>query len=132
MESNADLIAVGSQFKNKAELKNACQLLTVKENFEYSVVKSDRSRLILKCAEEACLWRLHASKMIDENDSFFQVKTMNVKHNCMKIYHLEHRQASAKFVNKQIQAKLNDNFFYCLVDIKQNMRREHDILMNYT
>jgi zinc finger SWIM domain-containing protein 3 len=131
MEFNAESVAVDTCFKNKEELKVTCQMLTIKENFEYSVSKSDRSRLTLKCSKEDCLWRLHASKMTDEIDSSFQIKTMNAEHNCMKVQHLGHRQASAKFIEKQIQTKLNDNVFYRSINIKQNICCKHDILMIY-
>jgi MuDR family transposase len=125
------LVEVGVRFKNKEELKRACQTLATRGNFEYSVVKSDRSRLILKCIGEGCPWRLHASKVVDGNDPCFEVKTINTEHNCRGVHHLGHRQATAKFIGSQIQAKLNDNSSYRPINITQDIRRELGIQMTY-
>jgi hypothetical protein len=125
------VLEVGTQFKSKEELKRACQTLATRQNFEYSVLKSDRSRLILKCIGEGCPWRLHASKVVDGDDSSFQVKTLHAEHNCLGVHHLGHRQASAKFIGEQIQAKVNDTSSYRPVSIKHDIRREYGIQLTY-
>ena len=40
-------IEVGVMFPNKKQLKAACQTLATRENFEYTVTKSDKSRMII-------------------------------------------------------------------------------------
>ena len=39
MEGELQSIVVGARFKDKKELKIACQRLVTRENFKYSVVK---------------------------------------------------------------------------------------------
>lgn len=131
MEKHFQSIEVGTKFKTKKDLKEACQSLATHENFEYSVVASDRSRMILKCIGSECSWRLHASRVSDANDSHFQVKTMNPQHTCLGVHHLGHRQASAKFIGNQIQAKINDQPSYKPKNIIQDIRREKGIHMTY-
>ena len=125
------VLEVGTQFKSKEELKRACQTLATRHNFEYSVLKSDRSRLILKCIGEGCPWRLHASKVVDGDDSSFQVKTLHAEHNCLGVHHLRHHQASAKFIGEHIQAKVNDTSSYHQVSIKHDIYREYGIQLTY-
>src|SRR5947207_15630146 len=91
-------IAVGALFNNKAELKKACQNLATSENFEFTSIKSNKSRMTIKCIIEGCSWRLHASKVSDNYEGCFEIKIMHDEHNCLSIQHLDHRQASAMFV----------------------------------
>lgn len=95
MESS---ITVGSTFPNKEELKAACQALATHENFEFTVVKSDRHHFTIKCLGEGCPWRLHTSAITDAEDGSFEVKTMNNEYNCLGVQYLGHRQASAPFI----------------------------------
>ena len=46
MEGELQSVVVGATFKDKKELKIACQNLATRQNFEYSIVKSDKSRRI--------------------------------------------------------------------------------------
>src|SRR5437667_131116 len=75
--------------------------------FRIFSVKSDKSRLRIKCLGEGCLWGLYATRIVDEEeDPFFRVKTMTNEHRCFGVLHPGHRQASATFLGAQIQAKL--------------------------
>ena len=60
-------------FKNKLELKTTCQLLAACANFEYTIVKSDRSHFTMKHLSKDCPWRLHASKVDDAEDGTFEI-----------------------------------------------------------
>ena len=54
METNLR-IEVGAMFPNKKELKIACQTFTTHKNFEYIIVKFDKSCMIIKCIGEEYL-----------------------------------------------------------------------------
>src|SRR5438552_2938473 len=56
-------VEVGAMFANKKQLKAACQTFATRANFEYKVLKSDKSRMIIKSIGEGCSWRLHASNV---------------------------------------------------------------------
>ena len=89
-------------FPNKKELKIACPTFATHKNFEYIVVKSDKSRMIIKCIGEGCPWRLYASSG-DAEGGYFEIKTIKGEHSCFGVQHLGHRQVSAKFIVNQIQ-----------------------------
>lgn len=131
MDTSESSIQVGARFKNKRTLKEACQTLATRENFEYKVVKSDQSCMILKCLHADCSWRLHASRIVSGEDSIFEVKTMHAQHTCLRIHHSGHRQASAKFIAFQIQIKINEQPSYRPKDIVGDLRRQQGIHMSY-
>jgi hypothetical protein len=56
---------------------------------------------------------------------------MHDQHTCLGIHHLRHRQASAKFIGSQIQAKINDQSSYRPKDIMKDIRRENGIHISY-
>ena len=136
MESNnhqLDIILVNALFDNKAELKKACQTAATRGNFEYSIIKSDRSRFTIKCSGEGCPWRMHAARIGDDHakNGVFEVKTMGGDHNCLGLQHLGHRQASAAFISAQIQEKLRDQDSYRPKEIQQDIRRKLGINLSY-
>ena len=122
---------VGARFKDKGELKLACQRLATRENFEYSVVKSDKSRMRIKCLGDGCLWSLYATKIVDDEEPFFKVRKITNEHRCVGVLHRGHSQASATFIGAQIQAKLHDQPSYRPKDIQKDIRRELGIQISY-
>ena len=130
MEQANVRVEVGAMFANKKQLKAACQTFATRENFEYKVLKSDKLHMIIKCIGEGCR-HLHASNIDGVNDSHFEIKTIKGEHSCFGIQHLGHRQASAKFIAEQVQAKLHDQLKYCAKDIMYDMHRDHGINIRY-
>src|SRR5437773_783609 len=105
-------VEVGAMFANKNQLKSACQTFATRANFEYKVLKSDKSRMIIKCIGEGCSWRLHASNVDGVKDGYFEIKTIKGEHRCFDVQYLGHRQVSAKFIAEQFQAKLHNQMKY--------------------
>ena len=126
METQTNPLIVGSMSKNKLELRTACQLLTARVNFEYTIVKSDRSHFTIKCLSKDCPWRLHAFKVGDTGDGSF-----NEEHNCLSVQHLGHRQATKTFLKERIREKLRDQPKYRPKDIQQDIQREFGINIQY-
>ena len=126
-----DPIVVGALFKDKAELKVVCQNAASRGNFEYSIIKSDRTRLTIKCSADGCPWRMHASKIGDSKDGMFEIKTLGEVHKCIGNQNLRHRQASAEFVSLKIQQKLRENPSYRPKDIQQDIRLTLGISISY-
>ena len=108
MEQANVRVKVGAIFANKNQLKAACQTFATRANFEYKVLKSAKSRMIIKCIGEGCSWHLHASNIDGAKDGYFEIKTIKGEHRCFSVQYLGHRQASAKFIAEQVQAKLHD------------------------
>ena len=89
-------VIVGATLKNKKELKITCQNLATCQNFEYLVVKSDKSRMRINYLSKGCSWGLYATRIVDEKeDPFFRVKTMTNKQPCFMcciLVIVKHRQ----------------------------------------
>ena len=132
-DSELNAIVVNALFSSKAELKKACQMAATRENFEYSIIKSDRSRYTIKCSGNGCPWRMHAARVGDDHskDGVFEVKTMGGDHKCLGLQHLGHRQASATFISSEIQEKLRDTPSYRPKEIQQDIRHRLGIRLSY-
>src|SRR5436190_581979 len=124
-------IEVSVMFPNKKQLKAACQPLATRENFEYTVAKSDKSHMIIKCIGEGCSWHLYASNVSSAKEGYFEIKTIMGEHKCFGIQHLGRRQASARFIANQIQKKFHDQPKYCAKDLQNDIRREYGINIRY-
>ena len=68
MKGELQSVVVGATFKDKKELKITCQILVMCQNFEYSVLKSDKSRMRIKCLGESCSWSLYVTRIVDEEE----------------------------------------------------------------
>ena len=67
MESELQSVVVGVTFKDKKELKIACQNLVTCQNFEFSVVKSNKSRMRIKYLSEGS-WGLYVIRIVDKEE----------------------------------------------------------------
>ena len=97
-------LAVGDTFSTILELKRACSTFAIQHNFEYSVVKSDRKRYVIKCQGENCAWRVTAS--IPGDSAKVAIKVFVSTHICMAINHLRHAQALVTTISSKIVDKL--------------------------
>ena len=127
------VVVVRAKFKNKKELKLASQNLSTRAmNFEYTIIKSDKSRFRIKCLAQGCLWSLFAIKIINKaEDPIFKIRTMNNKDTCANIQYLSYQQAIATFLGAQIQVKLRDQPNYGPKDIQDDIRRQFGLHVNY-
>ena len=87
--------------------------------------------MIIKCIGEGCSWRFHTSNIDGVNDDYFNIETIKGERRYFSVQHLGHRQASAKFIAEQVQAKLHDQPKYRAKDIMHDMRRDHSIRIGY-
>lgn len=124
-------LVVGAIFETKAELKKACQKEATRGNFEYTIIKSDRTRLTIECSGNACPWRMHASKIGNTNDAVFEIKTMISNHKCLGNQQLGHRQTTTEFISEIIKEKLRENASYHPKDSQHDMRIKLGISISY-
>ena len=54
---------VNSYFKNKGELMLKMKKWALEWKFEYKIVYSSKSRVIMRCVDENCSWRMRATKL---------------------------------------------------------------------
>jgi hypothetical protein len=60
-----------------------------------------------------------------------EIKKYNSMHTCNGVQHLGHRQISASFISQTVQARLQDQPTYRPKDIRQDIRREHGVIVMY-
>ena len=60
-------IRVGALFPDIVAFRKAIRHHAVISDFEFTNVRTDQSRFIADCAYETCPWRIHASRLRDEN-----------------------------------------------------------------
>ncbi|CAN6974234.1 unnamed protein product [Brassica rapa subsp. trilocularis] len=94
-------IKVNSYFKTKRELMLRMKKWALEWKFEYKTVSSNKSRVLLSCVDENCMWRMRAMKL--PLPDFFVVKKYVHEHTCDTTHrNANHRQASAKLLGSLI------------------------------
>jgi len=56
---------VGAKFKNVQQLRFCLKQHAIRRNFNCDLDKNDLKRVVVKCLEEGCGWKLRAKKMFD-------------------------------------------------------------------
>jgi hypothetical protein len=77
------MLAVRACFESMADLRLACKRLALAETFEFTTVKADKNRYTIRCKNETCPWRLHAS-VIGETSNVI-IRTFENIHQCFGI-----------------------------------------------
>jgi len=134
MDTRYPPLEVNSQFDSILQLRDACKQHALRENFEFSTVKSNKSRYTIKCkSSDSCPWRLHASLTLSESDTskLVEIKTMNASHSCFGQQNAAHKHASSTFIVATIQSRLQEHASYHPADVVNDMRREHGLQIGY-
>ena len=77
-------------------------MLAMKNNFQYSVKKSTKEVLCVKCIDERCKWRLRAVKL----KGSMKISKYVDLHSCsIDMLNNEHRQAKSWVVGELIKSK---------------------------
>ncbi|XP_020110398.1 uncharacterized protein LOC109725568 [Ananas comosus] len=93
------IMKVGMKYPNKKTLKRSLDHFAVLNGFEFNVEKSDKRRMTVKCANERCGWRLHASVLQDKTT--FEVKTLKNEHECPSVNRCGNKMASQFWVGEE-------------------------------
>lgn len=104
------VLAVNARFESMADLKLACHNFAVANTFEYKFIKADKKRLTIRCKNEKCPWRLHAS--IIGISPQVMIRTFEEKHVCYGIIGSGHKNVSAKSIASKIKDKVRVNPSY--------------------
>nr|KAJ0209809.1 hypothetical protein LSAT_V11C400172910 [Lactuca sativa] len=73
---------VGMRFKGPGQVKSMLCKYVVANGYQLCFEKNDRKRLLVRCSNGACTFRLCVSRMSDEES--FQIKSLKVDHNCAR------------------------------------------------
>ena len=134
MDAHYPPLEVNSQFDSIVQLRDACKQHALRENFEFSTIKSNQSRYTIKCkSSNSCPWRLHASLVLSESDTskLVEIKTMNASHSCFGQQNASHKHASSSLIAATIQSRLQEHSSYRPSDVVNDMRREHGLQIGY-
>ncbi|XP_039133259.1 uncharacterized protein LOC120270312 [Dioscorea cayenensis subsp. rotundata] len=86
---------IGDQFSDSEHFKDALRNFAIKRNFNFTFIKNDKQRVIVKCAVEGCEWRVNVS--MEGNHQTFRIKTMaiDIQHDMLRDHgvYLSYKQA---------------------------------------
>lgn len=122
--------SVGQVFNSKDHLQMELTNYAMTKGFNWTFLKNDSVRVTVRCKNDTCQWRLHAS--VVRGGPEFAIKTMNNYHNCgCDIMSEGHPRASKKWVANIVKEKLVDTPMYRASEMKKDIRREYGVSIPY-
>ncbi|XP_062088924.1 protein FAR1-RELATED SEQUENCE 5-like [Humulus lupulus] len=117
-------------FENKEKLKTALGLISIKKFFEFVTIKSNQTRLVVRCVVPNCEWYMRASKY--GNGDFWMVRKYVKDHTCpIDVALNDHRQATSKLVSDCVTNLLRDDATTCPKKIVAHMLRDYGVHISY-
>ena len=123
-------LSIGDEFETQELLKQACHEYALHHTFEYTTVKSNKTRYTIVCKAEACLWRLHASQI--DGTRMFRIRTYHSEHNCIGLIHDGHAQATTAFLASKLSEKIKEQPSYRPVDMVKDIQRDLGVKISYS
>ena len=124
------ITGVGQEFDNVKDLRAKLFQHAMRKGFAYKFVKSELTRVTVRCVAETCPWRLHASK-----SSYKQkivIKILNNEHTCGCSGGGEVQpKATKKWLVDVIKDKLRDSPLYKTKEILKDVSEEYGINLKY-
>ncbi|XP_024014440.1 uncharacterized protein LOC112088402 [Eutrema salsugineum] len=122
---------VNKHIKNKDEMMLQMRKWALDWKFEFRSAWSNKSRVVLKCVDPNCTWRMRATKL--PSSDFFVVRTYVGDHNCDTTHrNANHRQATAKVLGTLMCSNYGEK--KCGLNPKQileQVRRDHGVHIGY-
>ncbi|CAN6439721.1 unnamed protein product [Victoria cruziana] len=122
-------LLVGQEFADVDECRRMLKETAIAFHFDLRMVKSDRCRVIAKCAKEGCPWRVHAAKC--PGGQAFTIRTLRGEHTCEGVRNSRHQQASVSWVAKSVESWLRADPRYKPKDILKEIRERHGVAVSY-
>ena len=100
-----DAIFIGRVLRNKAEMQTALAIYAIKRFFDFKQTRSDKERLIVRCVDDNCPWRVygHTSGGSSGNMS---VRTATLRHTCDIATRSQYgKKASCKVIASVLMSK---------------------------
>lgn len=102
------ITGVGQEFDNAKEFRSQLCKYAIGKGFVYKFVKNETTRVTVRCAEETCPWRIHASETSSKLK--FIIKKMNNIHTCGGENGQDgQRKATRQWLTSIIKEKLHNN-----------------------
>ncbi|XP_024014702.1 uncharacterized protein LOC112088545 [Eutrema salsugineum] len=122
---------VNKHFKNKDELMLQMRKWALDWKFEFRSAWSNKTRVVLRCVDPNCTWRMRATKLPSSN--FFGVRTYVSEHNCDTTHrNANHRQATAKVLGTLICSNYREKKYGLNPkQIEEKVRLDHGVHIGY-
>jgi hypothetical protein len=98
---------VGQQFSTKSKLKVKIADFHVQRNIELEVTNSSKSKLVMKCKNSNCSWRMYTTPNIT---GIWEIKTNPLEHSCFgSATRADHSQMTSRMIADIVKNLLRDN-----------------------
>jgi MuDR family transposase len=98
---------VGQQFSTKLELKMKIADFHVQRNIELEVTNNSKSKLVMKCKDSNCPWRIYATPNITD---IWEIKINHLKHPCFgSAIRTDHSQMTSRMIADIVKNRLREN-----------------------
>jgi zinc finger SWIM domain-containing protein 3 len=117
-------LSVGLRFMNSKEFKEALQLFTVQNNFDYKYVHNDKKWVTTHC-KSLCHWKIHASWTPCRK--YFQIKTIYDEHNCSSNYY--NKKETIRWAANRYVEIFRDQRDFKARALREMIRRDYNVEM---
>lgn len=127
-----DAIYIGRIFRNKSDMQTALAIYAIKRFFTFKQVRSDKERLIVRCVDMLCPWRVY-SHTADGDSENMVVRTETLTHTCSVETRSQYgKKASCKVIAEVLKSKYaNGKLGPRAVDIPDIVREELRVSITY-
>ncbi|KAM7481862.1 hypothetical protein LguiB_006445 [Lonicera macranthoides] len=123
------ITGVGQRFNGVNEFRESLRKYAVAHQFAFKYKKNDSHRVTVKCKDESCPWRIHASRL--STTQLICIKKMHPTHTCDGAVVSSGSQATRGWVSGIIKEKMKLFPHYKPKDIINDIKEEYGIQLNY-
>ncbi|KAG7557021.1 Zinc finger SWIM-type [Arabidopsis suecica] len=104
-----DAIFIGRIFRTKAEMQTALAIYAIKRFFNFKQTRSDKDRLIVRCVDMNCAWRVYGHRC-GGNSQNMVVRTATLTHSCDIATRSQYgKKASCKVIAEVLKSKYSNS-----------------------
>ncbi|KAM3217331.1 hypothetical protein P3L10_026774 [Capsicum annuum] len=124
-------VSVKAIFIDKQKMMTCMSNIAITHNIQFKVIKSSTIRYSLRCLDDNCVWRSHASKIPDF--LLFQVTTYEKAHSCsINFITSDHKNATSKVICDYLLELVRDSINVITPNfVVDEMRRTYKIIKSY-
>ncbi|ONK80630.1 uncharacterized protein A4U43_C01F19970 [Asparagus officinalis] len=125
------ITGVGQEFDNVKEFRGQLCKYAIGKGFVYKFVKNESTRVTVRCNEESCPWRIHASESSQKQK--FVIKKMNNVHTCGGGNGKDgQRKATRQWLTDIIKEKLQASLPCKPKEIVQELYEDYGVSLSYS
>ncbi|KAL3515865.1 hypothetical protein ACH5RR_022767 [Cinchona calisaya] len=125
----SNITGVGQRFNSVHEFRETLRKYAIANQFAFKYKKNDSHRVTVKCKEDGCPWRIHASRL--STTQLICIKKMNPTHTCEGAILKNGHRATRSWIASIIKEKLKAFPDYKPKDIVQDIKQDYGIELKY-